>query len=256
MRIASLLFSLAAAPVALGAQTNPNQVPTDPSPWPQHSLDRPAPSVVTPAPAVLIAPPSDAQILFNGRTLSAWHKADTTAPAGWRVANGFVETVPNSGGIVTNDSFGDVQLHVEWSSPLPAVGEGQHRGNSGVFLMEQYEVQVLDSYNSKTYADGQAGALYGQFPPLVNPIRPPGQWNSYDIIFHRPRFAPDGLVEKPAQVTVLFNGVVVQNEQVLIGPTSHGERSAYLAHPDRLPIALQDHGSKVRLRNIWVRRLE
>lgn len=256
MRIASLLSLLVLAPVLVGAQTNPNPVPNDPTPWPQHSLDRPAPSVVTPAPAVLIAPPSDAQPLFNGRSLSAWHKADTTAAAGWRVVNGYVETVPNSGGIVTNDSFGDVQLHVEWSSPVPAAGEGQHRGNSGVFLMERYEVQVLDSYKSATYADGQAGALYGQFPPLVNPIRAPGQWNSYDIIFHRPRFAPDGTVEKPAQITVLFNGVVVQNEQTLIGPTSHGERAPYEAHADRLPIALQDHGSKVRFRNIWVRRLE
>src|SRR6188768_1334281 len=163
MRIASLFSLLVLAPAALGAQTNPNHVPADPTPWPQHSLDRPAPTTVTAAPAVLIAPPSDAQILFNGRTLSAWHKADTTAAAGWRVLNGYAEIVPNSGGIVTNDSFGDVQLHVEWSSPVPAVGEGQHRGNSGVFLMERYEVQVLDSWHSATYADGQAGALYGQF---------------------------------------------------------------------------------------------
>ena len=128
MRIASLISLLVLTPVALGAQANPNQVPNDPTPWPQHSLDRPAPSTVTPPAAVLIAPPSDAQILFNGRTLSAWHKADPTTPAGWRVANGYAETVPNSGGIVTNDSFGDVQLHVEWSAPVPAAGEGQHRG--------------------------------------------------------------------------------------------------------------------------------
>ena len=139
-------------------------------------------------------------------------------------------------------------------SPLRV--KGSTGGNSGVFLMGRYEVQILDSYQSPTYADGQAGALYGQFPPLVNPIRPPGQWNSYDIIFHRPRFAPDGTVEKPARITLLFNGVVVQNEQALIGPTSHGERAAYESHPDRLPISLQDHGSKVRFRNIWVRRLE
>src|SRR6478736_8743773 len=228
MRTSSLLLLLSLAPALAGAQGNPNPVPADPSRWPQHSMERPRPANVTPGPFATVPAPSDAIVLMDGKSLAKWRATDSAmGPVRWTIANGYVEVAPGTGAIATRDSFGDVQLHIEWSSPVPAVGESQHRGNSGVFLMGRYEVQVLDSYNSKTYADGQAGALYGQFPPLVNPIRAPGQWNSYDIIFHRPRFAPDGTVEKPAKVTVLFNGVVVQNEQALIGPTSHGERSAY-----------------------------
>jgi hypothetical protein len=166
-----------------------------------------------------------------------------------------VEVVPGAGMIQTKRAFGDVQLHVEWQAPAPPAGEGQDRGNSGVFLMGQYEVQVLDSYNSATYPDGQAGAIYGQFPPLVNVSRPPGEWQSYDIVFHGPRFGSDGTLQRPATMTVLHNGVLVQDHMTLLGPTSNRVRLPYSAHPDRLPISLQDHGHKVRFRNIWVREL-
>jgi hypothetical protein len=148
-----------------------------------------------------------------------------------------------------------VQLHIEWASPAPARGEGQDRGNSGVFLMSHYEVQVLDSWRNLTYADGQAGALYGQSPPLVNASRPPGQWQSYDIIFHAPRFGPDSSVISPARATVIHNGVLVQDNVAFTGWTTHGKVAEYQAHPDALPLALQDHGHKVRFRNIWVRPL-
>jgi hypothetical protein len=194
---------------------------------------------------------------MNGRSLGSWRATDSAqGSAPWKVGHGYVEIAPGTGGIATRDSFGDVQLHVEWSAPLPAVGEGQHRGNSGVFLMGTYEVQVLDSYQNETYADGQAGSLFGQFPPLVNPARRPGEWNSYDIVFRRPRFDATGKVVTPGRVTVFFNGVLVQDDQELLGPTSFGRRAPYEAHPERLPIELQDHDDKVKYRNIWVRRLE
>ncbi|HEU4570113.1 MAG TPA: DUF1080 domain-containing protein [Gemmatimonadales bacterium] len=257
MRISLLLSALSLLPTALLAQGNPNPVPGDPSPWPQHSMERPRPPIVTPGEARLPVPaPSDAIVLFDGRGLAAWRSADSAAaPARWTVRGGYVEVAPGTGGIATRDSFGDIQLHIEWSAPLPVRGEGQERGNSGVFLMGTYEIQVLDSYHNDTYPDGQAGAIFGQFPPLVNPARPPGEWNSYDIVFHRPRFDAAGKLIAPARATVLFNGVLVQDDQAILGPTTYGERSAYQAHPDRLPIELQDHEFKVRYRNVWVRRL-
>ncbi len=224
--------------------------------WPQHSLDRPEPPVVAPAavqPAV--PPPADAVVLFAGGSLAAWQSTDSTGgPARWRVSSGAMEVVPGSGGIRTRRSFGDVQLHIEWMAPLPAEGSGQDRGNSGVFLMGQYEVQVLDSWRSSTYADGQAGAIYGQFPPLVNASRQPGRWQSFDIVFRHPEFDGDQLTV-PARMTVFHNGVLVHEDVVLQGPTSHRRRAPYAAHPARLPISLQDHGQKVRFRNIWVREL-
>ncbi|MEO8200610.1 MAG: DUF1080 domain-containing protein [Gemmatimonadota bacterium] len=196
-------------------------------------------------------------VLFGGNDLGGWKSSDSSGgPAGWKSANGYLEVSPGAGGIETRRGFGDVQLHIEWTAPVPPEGTGQDRGNSGVFLMGRYEVQVLDSYHNDTYADGQAGAIYGEFPPLVNPIRPPGQWQSYDIIFHRPHFDGDGKVTAPARMTVLFNGVLVQDNAVLVGPTSHMERAPYAKHPDRLPLSLQDHGHKVRYRNIWIRELE
>ena len=167
-----------------------------------------------------------------------------------------MEVTPGAGGIHTTDTFGDVQLHVEWATPSPARGTDQDRGNSGVFLMGKYEVQVLDSYENVTYADGQAGAVYGQYPPLVNVSRPPGEWQSYDIIFHRPHFAANGTLVSPGRFTVLQNGVLVQDNVALLGPTSYMRRDPYVAHPDRLPIGLQDHGHPVRFRNIWARDLE
>ena len=198
-------------------------------------------------------PPSDAVVLFGGRSLDSWQSAsESGGPARWRVTDGYMEVVPGTGGVRTLQGFGDVQLHVEWMTPPPA-GDGQNRGNSGVFLMERYEVQVLDSYRNTTYPDGQAGAVYGQHPPLVNASRPPGEWQSYDIVFTRPRFDTRGRLVSPARVTVFQNGIVVQNGVTLTGPTAHRERPPYSAHADALPIMLQDHGQAVRFRNIWVR---
>jgi hypothetical protein len=193
-------------------------------------------------------------VLFDGRDLSRW-RGEGGAPARWKVENGYVEVVRGAGTIATADAFGDVQLHLEWAAPAPARGEGQERGNSGVFLMGQYEAQVLDSYRNDTYADGQAAALYGQHPPLANASRPPGEWQSYDIVFHAPRFDAQGTLLRPARMTVFHNGVLVQDDAVLTGPTAHRAQPPYKAHPDRLPLSLQDHGDPVRFRNIWLRPL-
>jgi 3-keto-disaccharide hydrolase len=223
--------------------------------WPIHSMDRPQPPVVAPAPTARPdAPPVDAIVLFDGTDLSQW--AADSGPAKWKVDSGFMEVVAGTGSIHTTRGFGDCQLHVEWMAPLPPHGEGQERGNSGVFLMGRYEVQVLDSYDNQTYPDGQAAAVYGQFPPLVNASRPPGVWQSYDIVFHRPRFDAKGKVLKPARLTVLHNGILVQDNVELSGPTAHQQRPPYSVHPDELPLGLQDHGNPVRYRNIWVRPLE
>jgi len=251
---AVLALGLAAS---AGAQHNPNPIPKDPSEWPQHSLTRPTPSVVTPGAIGSTGAPSDAVVLFDGTSLDAWRTADTTLlkPARWSIGNGALEVAPGTGGIMTRRSFGDVQLHVEWMTPTPAVGEGQERGNSGIFLMSRYEVQVLDSWQNPTYADGQAGSIYGQFPPRVNAVRPPGEWQNYDIIFHRPHFDTDGKLTVPARLTVFLNGVLIQEDQMLLGPTSNAVRTPYRVHADQLPILLQDHGVKVRFRNIWLREL-
>ncbi len=224
--------------------------------WPQHSKDRPKPAIITPGAGTVGAkPPSDAVVLFDGRNLNRWQDAKG-ASAKWRVANGYFEVAPGTGAISTRDGFGDAQLHVEWAAPSPAKGSDQDRGNSGVFLMGRYEVQVLDSYGNVTYADGQAAAIYGQYPPLVNASRPPGEWQSYDIVFHRPRFDAAGKLLKPARFTVLHNGVLVQDAVEPVGPTAHERRPPYEAHADRLPLMLQDHEHPVRYRNIWVRDLE
>lgn len=223
--------------------------------WRIHDMARPHPPVVLPTPSpLLLPPPAAAIVLFGGRDLSHWRGTDDK-PARWVVRNGYFEVLPGSGEIHTVDSLGDTQLHVEWSAPLPAKGTGQDRGNSGVFLMGQYELQVLDSWHNDTYADGQAAAIYGQYPPRYNASRPPGEWQSYDIYFRRPRFDGSGVLSAPARITVLHNGVLVQNNVEILGPTSWLNRSPYVAHPDRLPLKLQDHSFKVRFRNIWARPL-
>ena len=225
------------------------------SQWPQHSMDRPRPPVVQPAPHVGQAPPSDAIVLFDGKDLAQWQAEDGSA-AKWIVRDGYVEVKPGTGMLVSRRGFGDAQLHIEWATPTPPKGEGQERGNSGIFLMGIYELQVLDSYQNDTYADGQAGAIYGQSPPLVNATRPPGQWQSYDVVFHRPHFKADSSVERPARMTVFLNGVLIQDNFELSGPTAHQRRPPYSAHADKLPLKLQDHGNPVRYRNIWIRELE
>ena len=225
------------------------------SQWPQHSMDRPRPPVVQSAPHVGQAPPSDAIVLFDGKDLAQWQAEDGSA-AKWVVRDGFVEVKPGTGMLVSRRGFGDAQLHIEWATPTPPKGEGQERGNSGIFLMGIYELQVLDSYQNDTYADGQAGAIYGQSPPLVNATRPPGQWQTYDVVFHRPHFKADSSVERPARMTVFLNGVLIQDNFELSGPTAHQRRPPYSAHADKLPLKLQDHGNPVRYRNIWIRELE
>jgi hypothetical protein len=225
----------------------------NPADWPQHDRNRPAPKAVDPGNATTA--PSDAVVLFDGKDLSRWKSQKDGGPARWKVENGYFEVAKGTGGIETAQAFGDCQLHIEWAAPSPAVGEDQDRGNSGVFFHGQYEVQVLDSYQAATYPDGQAGALYGQYPPLVNASRPPGQWQTYDIVFHGPRFDAEGKLLRPARVTVLHNGVLVQDAAELIGPTANKARPPYKAHPPQGPISLQDHSHPVRFRNIWVREL-
>jgi 3-keto-disaccharide hydrolase len=217
--------------------------------WPPNSMDRPKPPVVDPGP-----PPSDAIVLFDGKDLSQWMMHDST-PAKWTVRDGYVEVAPGSGSMMTRRGFGDVQLHIEWATPNPPHGDSQERGNSGVYLMSHYEIQVLDGYHNVTYADGYQGAVYGQTPPLVNASRPPSEWQSYDIIFHRPRFNADGSVARPARVTVLHNGVLVQDNTEITGWTVHNAVAHYRPHADRLPLLLQDHENPTRFRNIWIREL-
>lgn len=199
-------------------------------------------------------PPSDAIVLFDGKNLLEWKsKADGT-PAQWKVENGYMEVVRGKGDIMTNRKFGDIQLHIEWSAPTEIVGEGQGRGNSGVFLQEKYEVQVLDSYVSRTYSNGQAGSLYKQSIPLVNATVAPGEWNVYDIIFHAPQFNKDGIKTSDGYITVIHNGVVIQNHQRLLGTTEYIGFPKNEAHGNG-SIVLQDHGNPVRFRNIWLREL-
>jgi hypothetical protein len=223
---------------------------------------QPLPPVVTPGPVGVVgAAPSDAIVLFDGSEKALtdnWTNTDG-GPSGWKVVDGALESVKKAGYIQTKQKFGSCQVHVEWASPASVQGDGQGRGNSGVFLMNNYEVQVLDSYNNPTYADGQAGALYGRKKPLVNVSRKPGEWQTYDIIFHRPLFDEAGKLTRRATFTVLHNGVLVQDHTVLTGGTGwRGPHAAseYKAHPDKLPFAMQDHGNPVRFRNIWIRELE
>jgi hypothetical protein len=177
--------------------------------WRQHDIHRPRPPVVEPAADVIAAQPGKAAVvLFDGSNLDAW-QSSSGGPARWKVADGYFETVPGGGPIETKKKFGDLQLHVEWAAPDPPRGKGQDRGNSGVFLMGQFEIQVLDSYKADTYADGQAGAIYGQYPPLFNAARPPGEWQSFDIAFRRPRFDTSGKLLEPARITVFHNGILV-----------------------------------------------
>ena len=225
--------------------------------WKAHDPNRPRPPIVSPADQHLpVAPPSDAVILFDGTeaSLANW-QAEDGGPTKWIVLDGAMHTVPGSGYAYSARAFGDCQLHIEWATPAPAEGEGQGRGNSGVFPMSKYEVQILDSYDNDTYADGQAASIYGQFPPLANASRPPGEWQVFDIVFRRPHFRPDGSMERPARMTVLHNGVLVHNNRELLGPTNWIVHDPYQPHADKLPLSLQDHGNPVRFRNIWLREL-
>jgi hypothetical protein len=228
--------------------------------WHVHDPDRPHPRVVSPG-AGPGAAPSDAIVLFDGKNLSQWVQYGTGADRDklvdpqWKVGDGYFEVGPHSGGLYTREKFGDCQLHVEWSSPTDVKGTSQGRGNSGVLLMSRYEIQVLDMWDNPTYADGQAGAIYGQWPPLVNPARKPGEWNTYDIVFEAPRFE-GGRMAKPAFATVFYNGVIVHNRKELMGPMVYRQVAKYTPHGAEEPLELQDHNNPVRYRNIWIRRLK
>jgi len=251
--------SAAVALLALSAhaqQKNPGytDTPVLPDGFCVHDSRRPRPPAIDPGPAPgEPAPaPADAVVLFDGSSLDAWR--GRKGAAAWKLVDGGAMEVTRTGDIRTAREFGDCQLHIEWMAPPPK-GHSQGRGNSGVFFFGRYEVQILDSFENPTYADGQAAAIYGQKPPYVNATRPPGQWNVYDIVFVAPRFTASGELQSPARLTVVHNGVVVQLDEPLLGPTSHKSLPKYRAHGPKGPIKLQDHGNPMRFRNIWVRPL-
>jgi len=225
--------------------------------WHVHDPNRPKPPVVTPAATFSdgAAAPSDAIVLFNGADLSHW-EGDKGAPQ-WIIHGDYMEVKPGSGYIHTKEKFGDFQLHLEFAEPEKAVGDSQERGNSGVFLQGIYEVQVLDCYNNPTYPDGQCGAVYGQSPPLVNACKKPGEWQAYDIFFEAARWDENHKLIRPASVTVIQNGILLHHKQAILGPTGHRTLASYKKElPATGPIALQDHGNRMRFRNIWIRNVQ
>lgn len=230
--------------------------------WRVHDDARPRPRIVEPGTTSTTAKPgaapSDAVVLFDGTDLSQWvqrGRGGKMLEPAWKVENGYIEIAPGTGSLMTKEKFGDVQLHIEWATPAEPRAASQGRGNSGVMLMSLYEIQVLDSYDNISYADGQAGAIYGQYPPLVNASRKPGAWQSYDIVFEAPRFE-DGELAKPAYVTVFHNGVLLHHRKEMMGPMRHRAPSKYKPHAAELPLLLQGHGNPVRYRNIWIRPLD
>lgn len=231
--------------------------PDDHHPWAVHDPNRPQPKVVTPgsfsSPEQPGKPPSDAIVLFDGTDLSQWESAENGSPAKWAVENGAMRVTP-TGDIRTKKAFGDCQLHLEWAAPAEVKDDSQGRGNSGLFLMGQVEVQILDCYNNVTYADGSAGSVYGVNPPMANVLRPPGEFQVYDIVFRRPIYE-GGKVLDPGYVTVFVNGVLVQDHTVLEGPTGHMGRTKAGPLPAQGQLRLQDHGNPMRFRNIWYREL-
>jgi 3-keto-disaccharide hydrolase len=253
----ALPFGLAATMLGQQAPVGYDDTPMQPNgKWHIHDPNRPQPAVVTPgeAPPKPLPGPSDAVTLVGARDdLSAWQMMDGS-PVTWPMKDGVVET--GKGMIRTKADFTDFQLHVEFATPSTVKGNSQERGNSGVFLLGKFEIQVLDSYQNRTYADGSASAMYGQFPPLVNASRPPGAWQMYDIVFTAPRFKDGRTLDKPAIVTVFHNGVVVHNADAFWGPTAHKKIDPYTPDNARGPLALQDHGNPIRYRNIWIRPLK
>lgn len=201
-------------------------------------------------------PPSDAIILFDGKNLNSWEHADGKGAAAWKIANNTATVVKGAGAIKTKQAFGDCQLHIEWRSPAEVKGEGQGRGNSGIFLMGLYELQILDSYKNRTYSNGQAGSIYKQIMPLANAMRKPGDWQTYDIIFTAPRFNKDSTLKSQGRITVIHNGVLIQNNAAILGATQYIGIPTNTWHKEKEPIILQDHGDPVSFRNIWIRELE
>ncbi len=261
LALAALLVPPLAAQGQRTAPTGYTDTPFLPgSRWRVHDDARPRPRLVDPGTAsTALEPgqaPSDAVVLFDGSDLSNWleRRRGKTAAATWKLEDGCMVVVPGTGSHISRQQFGDVQLHVEWATPAEPRGSSQQRGNSGILLMGLYEIQILDSYDNISYADGQAGAIYGQYPPLVNASRRPGQWQVYDIVFEAPRFAA-GKLEKPAYVTVFHNGVLLHHRKEMMGPMRHRAASRYAPHEPELGVLLQAHGNAVRFRNIWARRL-
>lgn len=224
-----------------------------------HDGTRPQPTVIDPGTSSSQEspgqPPSDAVVLFDGSDLSAW-QLPNGQEAPWVVEDGSMVIAPRTGSIQTKQEFGDCQLHLEFASPEPATGDGQGRGNSGIMFFGRYEIQVLDCFENQTYPDGQTGAIYGQYPPLVNASRPPGQWQSFDIIFKAPKFNEDGSVAEPAYATVFHNGVLLHHHTPLIGAVAFRAVAQYQPHGPKGPLMLQDHGNPVQFRNIWIRELK
>lgn len=222
-----------------------------------HDARRPQPPVIVPGTSSrddsVGSAPSDATVLFDGKDLSAWKSEKGDAQ--WTVADGHFAVAPGTGYLSTKQTFGDCQLHIEWSEPTDISGASQSRGNSGVLLCGVYELQVLDNYQSQTYADGMAGAVYGQYSPLVNAVKKPGAWNAYDIVFHAP-VVENGKLTKPARMTAFLNGVLIQDNVELLGPIKHKTLTTYPDAPVTSgPLSLQDHGNPVRYRNVWIREL-
>ena len=246
-KILCLLSLIIALSVNMSAQVREGGDPKLSEVW------QPEPRVITPGKTSQDAP-SDAIVLFNGKDLSQW-QAVNGGDAKWKLKDGYMMVDSGTGNIKTKQGFGDCQLHIEWRTPEIVKGNSQGRGNSGIFLMSRYELQVLDNYKNRTYSNGQAGSIYKQTMPLVNVCRPPGEWQTYDIIFSAPRFYSDSTVKSQARITVLQNGVLVQNNISIWGGTEYIGVPVYKMHGDKEPIALQDHGNPVCYRNIWIREL-
>ena len=247
--------SLTAADQKSLGYTNTPMIPG--TPWHVHDGGRPQPRVITSGKTFsdLADAPSDAVVLFDGKDFSKW-RSGNGGEVKWKLENGYMETTPKSGVIRTKDEFSDFQLHLEFATPEKVVGDGQGRGNNGVNIFGRYEIQVLDSYNNKTYPDGQAAAIYGQTPPLVNASRPPGVWQTYDIVFEAPRWDAEGKLSKKGSFTVFHNGVLMHHRQEIIGPMAHRTVRQFEKHEAEEPFGLQDHDTRTRFRNIWIRRLK
>lgn len=245
----ALLLTTAACSLQDNEESEAQQMKPEDTEWYE-----PVPEKVRPAEDTFLDPPSDAVVLFDGSNLEQW-QSSSGGEAEWLVQAGHMTVNMGTGDIQTRDSFGSVQLYLEWRAPMNMEHEGQDRGNSGVFLQNRYEVQVLDAWQNPTYVNGMAGSIYKQSAPLVNPARKPGEWQSYNISYTAPEFSEDGTLQSPARITVIWNGVVVQNNFVLKGHTPYIGLPEYTAHGEA-PIRLQDHSSEVSYRNIWVRRLD
>lgn len=259
MRLCPLCpIALAVVPVALLLAAAPfaqNATPPATKEWGVHDLKRPQPARVTAGTCTAngCTAPSDAIVLFDGKDLSKW--TGNGGEAKWAVKDGYFQATSGGGNIKTKDSYGSCQIHIEWMVPETCKCESQQGCNSGVFFMDRYELQILGSNPNETYVDGMAGAMYGQHPPMVNPCRPNGQWNTYDVVFHAPVFKKDGTLETEGSMTVFFNGVLVQDNSKILGATAHAAKATYSAHEAKLPIGLQDHGDPLCFRNVWLRPL-